>query len=320
MDRRFSYALLLAAPLLALAGAAWWWSAQPAEEVAPDPLSNAALDQRLLVVEQSLAALTRGQARSERRMADIEARSRVHRDELLGWGQRVALLEDSVRQAADAPAAAPGTRLRLDEVDLLLSFAKARIVLAGDVDGARRAYELADGLLSTLTAPQFVNLRQSLAQEQAVLAALPPDPRLTALALVDALESRLAALDVQPALPAPLPPASVVDRLLYALVDVRPAGLQDLIAPADRQRGEAALRLELGLARIAIENRDHAGLAAASGRAAAWMRRLYAAGPALDAAEAQLHDLATTRLVSAVPVLGSTLSLLRAQRRAEGGA
>jgi len=61
-------------------------------------------------------------------------------------------------------------------------------------------------------------------------------------------------------------------------------------------------------------------LAAASGCAAVWMRRLYAAGPALDAAEAQLHDLATTRLVSAVPVLGSTLSLLRAQRRAEGGA
>lgn len=320
MDPRFSRTLLLATLLIALIGAVWWWSARPAPEVIPDPMSNPVLDQRLLVVEQSLAALTRGQVRSERRLADLEARGRVHSDELLGWGQRVALLEESVQQMTNAPAGTAGTQLRLDEVDLLLSFAKARVMLAGDVDGARRAYELADGLLSTLTAPQFVNLRQSLAQEQAVLATLPPDPRLTALAKVEMLERNLPSLQIQAAHPGPQPAVSVFGRLLDALVDIRPAGEQDLIVPADRQRGETALRLELGLARIAIERRDEDALAAAATRAEAWMRRLYAADPAFDEILAQLHELAKTRLVIAMPMLGSTLSLLRAQRRVEGGA
>jgi uroporphyrin-3 C-methyltransferase len=320
MDRRFSRALFLVVPLLAIAGGAWWWSARPAPVEAVDPLSNVALDQRLLAVEQSLATLVRGQTRSEQRLADLEARSRVQRDELLGWGQRTALLEDSVQQAANAPQGAPGTRLRLDEVDLLLSFAEARIELAGDAEGARRAYALADGLLSALTAPQFVNLRQSLAQEQAALAALPPDPRLAAQAAVDAVEAGLDALESQPALPPSAPAASPFDRLIDALVDIRPAGAQDLIAPADRQRGEAALRLELSLARIAIERRDDVGLAAAAGRAQDWMRRLYSAGPALDAALESLGGLERTSLAIATPVLGTTLQQLRSQRRAEGGA
>lgn len=320
MDRRFSRALLLAVPVLALAAGLWWWTTRPAPVAAEDPLSNAALDQRLLAVEQAQAALARGQSRAEQRLADLEARSRVQRDELLGWGQRIALIEESVEQVAATPQAAPGTRLRLDEVDLLLSFAEARIALAGDVEGARRAYALADGLLSALTAPQFVNLRQLLAQEQATLAALPPDPRLAAQAAVDALERELPALDAAPALAAPAPAASPFDRLLDALVDVRPAGAQDLIAPADRQRGQAALRLELGLARIAIERRDEAALAAAAGRAADWARRLYAAGPALDATLVRFEALASTPLAIAAPELGSTLSQLRAQRRAEGGA
>lgn len=320
MDRRFSRALFLALPLLIIVVGVGWWASRPAPAVVVDPLSNVALDQRLLVVEQSLAALVRGQSRSEQRLADLEARSRVQRDELLGWGQRTALLEDSLQQAANAPQTAPGTRLRLDEVDLLLSFAEARIALAGDVEGARRAYALADGLLSALTAPQFVNLRQSLAQEQAALAALPPDSRLAALATVEALEGGLAELESQPALPPAAPAASPFNKLVDALVDIRPAGEQDLIAPADRQRGEAALRLELSLARVAIERRDEATLAAAANRAKDWMRRLYAGGPALDAALQSLDRLAGTTLTVATPVLGTTLQQLRAQRRAEGGA
>ena len=318
MDTRFSRPLLIVLPLLALAAGGWWWSTRPAPVAEADPLSNAALDARLLAVEQALAGLQRGQARGEQRLADLEARARVQREELLGWGQRTALLEESVEQVAGAPQSAPGTALRLDEVDLLLSFAEARIALAGDVDGARRAYALADGLLATLTAPQFVSLRQSLAQEQAALAALPPDPRRAAQGAVDAIEARLAALDAQPALAAEAPPTGIVDKLLDALVDVRPAGTQELIAPADRQRGEAALRLELGLARIAIERRDEAALAASAARAKAWMQRLYAPGAPLDAATSDLDALAATRLALDTPVLGSTLAQLRALRGGAG--
>lgn len=315
MDRRPARALMFALPALAVAGALGWWLTRPAPPAPVDPLSNAALDARLLAVEQALAGLDRGQARSEQRLADLEARSRVQREELLGWGQRIPLLEDSVQQLAGRPAAAPGTQLRLDEVDLLLGFAASRIALAGDVDGARRALAMADGLLAALTAPEFVNLRQTLAQEQAALAALPPDPRLAAQAALDALERDLPGLDAAPDLADPDETATPLNRLLDALVDVRPRGVQDLLAPADRQRGEAGLRLELALARIAIERRDDAALHAAAGRAAQWMRRLYAPGPALDAALARLAPLGEARLAVVAPELGSTLAQLRAQRR-----
>jgi len=320
MVPRLSRALMIAVPVLLLAtGLAVWWFTRPAPEPAVDPLSNAMLDQRLLAVEQSLTTLQRGQSRNEQRLADLEARSKVQREELLGWGQRIALIEESVQKAAATPEGLPGTRLRLDEIDLLLGFAEARLALAGDIDGARRAYGLADDLLAALTEPRYVNLRQSLAQEQAALAALPPDPRQAAKGRVDAIEARLPELESQPAVPAPAPNASAFDRLLQALVDVRPRGEQTLLAPADRQRGEAALRLELSLARVAIERRDEAALADSAARARDWMRRLYAPGPALDDALGQLETLAGTRLALVMPVLGSTLVQLRAERRSEGG-
>ncbi|MCZ8114672.1 MAG: uroporphyrinogen-III C-methyltransferase [Silanimonas sp.] len=311
--------LMIALPLLLVGGAgAWWWSTRPAEEATPDPLSNAVLDQRLLAVEQAIASIERGQSRTAQRLADLEARSTVQREELLGWGQRTALLEESVQQVSAGPQGESGIALRLDEVDLLLSFAEMRLALSGDIDGARRAYAFADGLLSALTAPQYVNLRQSLAQEQAALAALPTDPGLAARGAIDAIEAALPALEAAPAEAAPAAPASALDKVLDALVDVRPRGAQDLLAPADRQRGLAALRLELGLARLAIERRDSAGLAAAATRAKDWMRRLYTAGDALDAEAARLDALASTDLAIDVPVLGSTLAQLRAQRRSEG--
>ena len=319
MDRPFSRPLLIVVPLLlAAAGGAWWWTSRPAPEATSDPLSNAALDQRLLAVEQALSAIERGQSRTAQRLADLEARSTVQREELLGWGQRTALLEESLQQIAASPNGDAGVQLRLDEVDLLLSFAETRLALSGDVDGARRAYGFADGLLASLTAPQYVNLRQSLAQEQAALAALPTDPRIAARGAIDAVEAALPALDTQPAEPPPAAATSPLGKVLDALVDVRPRGAQELLAPADRQRGLAALRLELGLARLSIERRDGEGLAAASARARDWMRRLYAAGPALEAETARLAALDDARLAIDVPVLGSTLAQLRAQRRSEG--
>jgi len=319
MDRPSRQPLFLfaAALLLASAGVAtwWWW---PAPSVEPDPLAAASLDQRLLGVEQMLATLKRGQSRTEQRLADLEARSKVLRDEVLGFGQRAALVEETVQQVSAGTGAAPGTRLRLDEVDLLLSFAEARLSLSGDVAGARRAYDLADGLLSALTAPQFVNLRQSLAQEQAALAALPADPRIAVEAGIEHFETTLTALVAAPAVATDTPAATPLNRLMDALVDVRPRAADELLAPADRQRGDAALRLELGLARLAAERRDQEGLSAALVRSGIWTKRLYAPSAGLDKAVADLQAIAQQPLVADVPVLGSTLAQLRAQRRAEG--
>lgn len=319
MDRPSRQPLFLFAAVVLAAGMgalAWWWWPKPSTE--PDPLAASSLDQRLLGVEQTLSSLKRGQSRNEQRLADLEARSKVLRDEVLGLGQRAALVEETVQQVSAGSGSAPGTRLRLDEVDLLLSFAEARLTLSGDVAGARRAYEIADGLLSALTAPQFVNLRQSLAQEQAALAALPVDPRMAVESGIQSFEAALVALETVPAPATDVAPTTPLNRLVDALVDVRPRGVDELLAPADRQRGDAALRLELGLARLASDRRDQEGLNAALARAAVWAKRLYAPSGELEKAVTELQALAQPPLVADAPVLGSTLAQLRAQRRAEG--
>ena len=99
------------------------------------------------------------------------------RDELLGIGQRAALLEDSVAKLAD-PERHGAQALRLDEVELLLSQGQQRLQIAGDLDGARRAYALAGGVLDGIDDPAYLSLRQALAQERAALDALGADPQV----------------------------------------------------------------------------------------------------------------------------------------------
>ena len=62
-------------------------------------------------------------------------------------------------------------------MELLLGQGEQRLRLAGDLDGARRAYALAGGVLEGIDDPAYLNLRQALVQERAALDALGADPR-----------------------------------------------------------------------------------------------------------------------------------------------
>ena len=143
--------------------------------------------------------------------------------------QRSALLEDSLREMADDRREG-AEALRLDEADLLLTLAAQRLQLAGDVPGAIRATELADSVLSSLRDPALLNLRQSLAQELAALRAMPKDPKALANGELDALEAVLPQLaaggPAKPAAARTNKSASGFQRLLDALVQVRPSGPQ----------------------------------------------------------------------------------------------
>ena len=75
-------------------------------------------------------------------------------------------------------------------------------MLAADLEGARRAYAMAARLLDAVTDPGYLDIRQVLVQERAALDALGDDPRVVALARLDAVAAQLDALPVQPA-PAP---------------------------------------------------------------------------------------------------------------------
>lgn len=308
--RGLAWLLVLA---LALVGgwAGWrWWAAQEDDRRADADETV----QRLAALEARTDHL-RGELRAQnQRLRQAEATNRVLRDELLGIGQRAAILEDNLAALAD-PQRSGTQALRLDEIELLLGQGQQRLRLAGDLDGARRAYALAAQQLTGLDDPDpgLVDLRQAVAQESAALAALGDDPRRIAAGRLDALAAALPALPAQaPADAADAP--SWWQRAFARLVDVQRSDDAPAIEPADRAAGLAALQLELTLAQAAIERRDEDGLRAALARADAWLTRLWPDSPALRTQRKALAELRQLPLSPDLPTLGSSLEQLRALR------
>ena len=118
--------------------AAWrgwaWWQARSAHA----QTEQSATELRLEALESRTDGLRRDQRAQAQRLLDAAATNRVLRDEVLGLGQRGALLEESVAKLTD-PTRHGAQALRLDEVELLLSQAAQRLDIAHDLAGARRA-------------------------------------------------------------------------------------------------------------------------------------------------------------------------------------
>lgn len=300
--------------ILALAGAGAWgwmqWQARSERERAKAEDAG----QRLDALEGRIDSIRRDQRAQLQRLQQADATNRVLRDELLGIGQRAALLEDSVSKLAD-PDRHGAQALRLDETELLLSLAQQRLLIAGDLDGARRAYALAAHVLDGIDDPAYLSLRQTLQQERAGLDALGAEPRVRAMAQLDAFAQTLAALPIAPATDAPAD-APWWRRAFASLIDVRPSDRSVAVQPADRIAAMAGLQLELSLARAAAERRDGDGFGAALQRADGWMTRLWPDSPMLQRQREQLRTIAAQPLSLTLPTLGSTLEQLRQLRSA----
>jgi uroporphyrin-3 C-methyltransferase len=301
--------LLLLLVLAGWRGWHWWQTRQAqAQTIAADT------DQQLQALAARLDALRGDQRAQAQRLQQADATNRVLRDELLGLGQRAALLEDSVNKLAD-PERHGAQALRLDEVELLLSQGEQRLQLSGDLDGARRAYALAAGVLDGVDDPASLNLRQALVQERAALDALGSDPKALAAGRLDAFVAGLRA---------PSPAFADGDdatrpwwrRAFARILEVQPSDRAIAVAPGDRAAGYAALQLELALARAAVERRDSAAWRAALTRADQWLQRLWADSPGLRRQRAQLQALRELPLAINLPTLGSTLQQLRQTRTA----
>ena len=311
--QRTSALAWLLVPVLLLGAAAWGWHQWQARRATQAQVASAE-QLRADALEARLDALRRDQRAQTARLQQAEATNRLLRDEVLGLGQRAALVEDTVHKLSD-PARSGVQALRLDEVELLLAQGQQRLLLAGDLDGARRAYALAAQVLDGVADPAWLNLRQALTQERAALDALGGDPRAVA---AGRLEAFVAAL---PALPAQAPAAADGqapwwERAFDRIIEVRPSAGAVAVEPADRAAGLAALRLEFTLAQAAIERRDRDGYRAALARADGWIQRLWPASPARSAQQATLRTLGDLPLAVELPTLGSTLEQLRKQRSA----
>ena len=268
--------------------------------------------QRLQALESRLDSLRRDSRSHGERLQQADATNRVLREELLGMGQRAGLLEEQVAKLADADRYG-AQALRLDEAELLLTLGQQRLQLAADLDGARRAYALAAGVLDGVDSPGLLNLRQALAQERSALDALVVDPRRDALARLDRFERSLPEDARTPSLQAADRGAPWWERVLSRLVQVRRVDGDVAISGEDRAGARVALELELSSARIAIERRDTEAYGAALDRARSWLPRLW---PGSQGLQQELARLRALPLTLEIPTLGSTLQLLRAQRSA----
>ena len=309
-SRGWAWLLLILA--LAAAGAWGWmqWQARSERERAKAEDAG----QRLDALEGRIDSIRRDQRAQLQRLQQADATNRVLRDELLGIGQRAALLEDSVSKLAD-PDRHGAQALRLDETELLLSLAQQRLLIAGDLDGARRAYALAAHVLDGVDDPAYLSLRQTLQQERAGLDALGAEPRVRAMAQLDAFAQTITALPAEPATTTPAD-APWWRRAFASLIDVRPSDRSVAVQPADRVAAMAGLQLELSLARAAAERRDGDGFRAALQRADGWMTRLWPDSPMLQRQREQLRTIAAQPLSLTLPTLGSTLEQLRQLRSA----
>ncbi|MBB4593698.1 uroporphyrin-3 C-methyltransferase [Xanthomonas arboricola] len=311
--RRFPLAWLLLAVAVVAVGVAlflgWraWQSYQTAQLQAAQ-----AQQQRWDGTQQLLETLRRDQRLANERLQDAAATNRVLRDEMLGLSQRSALLEDTVQKLAD-PNRHGAQALRLDEVELLLRLGQQRLSIAGDADGARRAYALANGALNGIDDPGYLNLRQALVQERDALDRLGAGPQAQVGQTLDRIAADLQRLPEQSA------QASDAARpwwqkVLAPLVDIRPSRGDAPLTRSDRHAAGDALQIELSLARAAAERGDADGFAHALRRVDTWTTRLWPESPQRAQVLARLRTLQQAPLRPRLPELGTTLLQLQAMR------
>lgn len=313
-SRRLVVALLV---LIVAGVGAWrgwaWWQARSAQE----RTAAAEASLRLDALEARAEALRRDQRAQAQRLLDAAATNRVLRDEVLGLGQRGALLEESVAKLSD-PNRHGAQALRLDEVELLLSQGAQRLDIARDLAGAKRAYALAAGALDGIDDHRLLNLKQALAQERIALDALGAGTQAEGSARLDAFVKALATLprDTHAVDAGDTRTRPAWQRVLAPLVDVRPTRDTTLIAPAERMAADAALQIEISLARAALEREDDAAYRAALDRIGTWLPRLWPDSSALRQVRGQLHALRHAPAPTPPAVMGTTLQQLRALRNA----
>lgn len=296
--------------LVPCALAVWYGHRQWQAHQTRTTLAEAATTRQLEALEQSIQALRRDQRANARAIQDAAATNRVLRDEVLGLGQRSALLEANLAQlAASNRGSVPA--LRREEAELLLRQAQQRLEYAGDLEGARRLYALAAEALAGIDQPGDLNVRQALMQERAALDALGPG-------VVTRLDEQLLQLgrDLQQ-VPEPAPADAKAPwwhQLLSPLVRIQPTQGTVLVGRADRLAAQDALQVELTLARAALARGDADGYRQALERVEAWLLRLWPDSPTRATRQAELRALREADLNPVLPELGSPLQQLRALR------
>ena len=297
-------------------------------------LRNAQRDVRM-EVGRRLAEADAALAQARTRESDLG-------NELREAQAKLALLETRLSESQTQQASlealyrelAPSRdELALNEVEQILLLASQQLAIAGNVQAALAALQLADAKLSRVDRPQLVPLRRALARDIDRLKAVPyvdvPGMSLKldqAITLVAALP--LARDERLPAAPAPPPPADEpawlrflreawgeVKSLVRVEVADRPAA--PLVPPAQEYYLRENLRLRLLSARVALLSHDDNAFKSDVNAANAWIKQYFdTRTKAVQTLVATLTQLSATPMPAELPDVAASLGALRSLKAA----
>lgn len=310
-------ALLLALAAAGASGYIGWRQWQMTQSDVTDTRTLADLQQRLDLLQSTLAAASGERASLEQRLNDAAQVNRGLRGELLGQSERTRNLEDAVAKLAEKSLSGHDTVL-LDEAESLLRMAGERYTLFHDAQGAAAAYAVADQTLAAVNDGSLSGLRQSISAEREALLKSQPATRAGLLQRLTDLRGELGSLPLKP-LDTPLEATTPgawqrVSRALSSVITVRRESDAPLTA-ADARFARELAALDLAQAQAAWLAYDSKACVAALERVDAVLASQFDT----DQPEVQRMRGAIGQMVASVPSsapvqLGAALNELRSMR------
>ncbi len=328
--RRTFRIVLILIILAALAVAAWfgwqWWQQQQRRVAAASQASHdqvaavAELRQDNTTLQSQLQTSAQEQATLKTQLEAARKSGEAMQGKLEGLSRRVTQLESAVSGLSQKQISG-AERMRLEDVEMLLTQASQRYTLLHDGVSALAALRMARKQLADVDDPAFSGIARTLDDEISTLAATRPARRQSQLDQLEQLRQQWPALPLKP-LDKPeteAPATGAWARIwgaLSTLVVVRREGGADDVGSGNRHLARQVGAIDLARAEAALLSNDPATALAAVQRASASLKRDYdPASSMVDKAQASLAQLAAQldQASRADVQLGAALTALRNQ-------
>lgn len=269
-------------------------------------------------------------AKSRAAEADLAGKLREAQSEIVSLESRVGAFQ-AQQASLDAlyrDLAPARDELALTEIEQILVLASQQLTLAGNVQAALTALQVADGKLAELDRPQFGPLRRALAQDIDALKAV-PFVDVTGIAIkldqvISAVDSLPLARDERVA-PAPPPPRPAGEPTWRRLLAELWAQAQDivrietinqpaapLLTPSQSFFLRENLRLRLLAARIGLLSRNERSFKADLRDAIGWLNEYFdITSRPVQSALATLAQQMQLTMPHAMPTLARSLDAVR---------
>ena len=305
---------VLAMLLLAVSGYSAWqlWHTQ-----AVDVTRLHALEQRVDVLEKSLAQLAHHTSAWDQNLHVTDQANHVLQEQLLTQNYRIQTLERSLGALSEKWLAGHDA-LALDDTESLLRMGQQRYQLFHDARGAARAYAMAGKSLASVKNPAFSDLRQDIDDVRRALLQGHPVRRDRVLASLSQLRTEALVVPIQTSSPDSVPVRGVwrhLKRALFSVVSIHRTH-QALLFTTNANLVHEWLDLDLMQAQLAVLAADTKTAHVALRHVQSLLATCCDNGSALvQKMHARLNDL--FKQIRAVPVvqLGGVLERLQARRQ-----